>query len=258
MQGDYQRAADALTALGRESDQLSPAGRRQLAEALAAGPGGSRPLSPDLADRARACRPGAEWTRLSPHRAGAQRPGERRRRGRAGRHAAGRPGHAGRGAGRAGRRPRRGAGRARRDGRGRRWPGADRGKVRPGRPTGSMPGAAPATDAPRPAPLAPPCPWTTYRAWRARPVPCHPIPTRRACSRLSASGPRRRRAGGVQRAAHGDGRDHPCRRSAAKSSAATSATMVGAESGMTSERWRSPTPALPGPAHVPQPGPRPW
>jgi hypothetical protein len=52
MQGDYQRAADALTALGRESDQLSPAGRRQLAEALRQAQSGLRPLSPDLADRA--------------------------------------------------------------------------------------------------------------------------------------------------------------------------------------------------------------
>jgi hypothetical protein len=52
MQGDYQRAADALTALGRESDQLSPAGRRQLAEALRQAQAGLRPLSPELADRA--------------------------------------------------------------------------------------------------------------------------------------------------------------------------------------------------------------
>lgn len=52
MQGDYQRAADALSALGRESDQLSPAGRRQLAEALRQAQAGLRPLSPQLADRA--------------------------------------------------------------------------------------------------------------------------------------------------------------------------------------------------------------
>jgi hypothetical protein len=52
MQGDYQRAADALAALGRESDQLSPAGRRQLAEALRQAQSGLRPLSPEMADRA--------------------------------------------------------------------------------------------------------------------------------------------------------------------------------------------------------------
>src|SRR5581483_3273081 len=52
LQGDYQRAADALAALGRESDQLSPAGRRQLAEALRQAQAGLRPLSPELADRA--------------------------------------------------------------------------------------------------------------------------------------------------------------------------------------------------------------
>ena len=57
-------------------------------------------------------------------------------------------------------------------------------------PPGSMPGAAPATDAPRLGAPGARCPWTTYRAWRARPVPCHPIPTGRACSRLSASAPR--------------------------------------------------------------------
>ncbi|HEY7060428.1 MAG TPA: hypothetical protein VII06_03040 [Chloroflexota bacterium] len=52
MQGDYQRAADALAALGRESDQLSPAGRRQLADALRQAQAGVRPLSPSLADAA--------------------------------------------------------------------------------------------------------------------------------------------------------------------------------------------------------------
>ena len=52
MQGDYQRAAEALKALGRESDQLSPAGRRQLADALRQAQAGLRPLSPELADRA--------------------------------------------------------------------------------------------------------------------------------------------------------------------------------------------------------------
>ncbi len=51
LQGDYQRAAEALKALGRDSDQLSQAGRRQLAEALRQAQAGVRPLSPELAER---------------------------------------------------------------------------------------------------------------------------------------------------------------------------------------------------------------
>jgi hypothetical protein len=51
MQGDYQRAAESLAALGRESDQLSLPGRRQLADALRQAQSAVRPMSPDLADR---------------------------------------------------------------------------------------------------------------------------------------------------------------------------------------------------------------
>lgn len=51
-EGDYARAAAALEALGRESDQLSPAGRRQLADALRQASTALRQLSPELADRA--------------------------------------------------------------------------------------------------------------------------------------------------------------------------------------------------------------
>src|SRR5205085_7338828 len=51
LQGDYARAAEALTALGRESDQLSPTGRRQLADALRQAQSALRPLSPELAER---------------------------------------------------------------------------------------------------------------------------------------------------------------------------------------------------------------
>jgi len=51
-EGDYARAAAALEALGSESDQLSPAGRRQLADALRQASTALRQLSPELADRA--------------------------------------------------------------------------------------------------------------------------------------------------------------------------------------------------------------
>jgi hypothetical protein len=51
LQGDYQRAAEALAALGRDSDQLSLAGRRQLADALRQAQNAVRPLSPELAER---------------------------------------------------------------------------------------------------------------------------------------------------------------------------------------------------------------
>jgi hypothetical protein len=52
LQGDYARAAEALAALGRESDQLSTTGRRQFADALRQAQSAIRPLSPELADRA--------------------------------------------------------------------------------------------------------------------------------------------------------------------------------------------------------------
>ena len=50
--GDYAQAAEVLAALGRESDQLSPAGRRELADSLRQSVNTLRGLSPALADRA--------------------------------------------------------------------------------------------------------------------------------------------------------------------------------------------------------------
>jgi tetratricopeptide (TPR) repeat protein len=49
LQGEYARAGEALTTLGRENDQLSLAGRRQLAEALRQAQSAVQPLSPALA-----------------------------------------------------------------------------------------------------------------------------------------------------------------------------------------------------------------
>jgi len=50
--GDYATAAEALATLGRESDQLSPAARRELAESLRQAANALRGLNPTLAERA--------------------------------------------------------------------------------------------------------------------------------------------------------------------------------------------------------------